>query len=195
MRLHHRPRRLRQRRRGAGGAQAEQAHVGAVHQQEEAAGQGGRILVAGLCAKGGDAGQLLFVELGDDLAGGVVRLGEFHAGVADGAAAGVAGAGLVGLAVEKGLQGGAGVAGMPGDDLVKPVPVLADGFPQVFGDQLVLAGERAIEAHLGGLGLAGDALHAHGADAVLVEKLPGGVEDAVSRARAGGRRRMTFLFL
>jgi hypothetical protein len=60
-------------------------------------------------------------------------------------------------------------------------PGIVGKLPQVFGNQLVLRVEVAIERHLVGAGGLGDRLHADRPDAEPVKQVRRGVEDALAR--------------
>jgi hypothetical protein len=53
---------------------------------------------------------------------------------------------------------------------------------EVFGDQLVLAGEVLIQRALGHPGHRAELVHAGGVDALIAEQLCGGAQDALARA-------------
>jgi hypothetical protein len=76
---------------------------------------------------------------------------------------------------------------MRGNGRVPVLPHLALLFAQVFGDQLVLGREAAIEAHLVGAGFRGNGIDTYAAYAVAIEQLARGIEDPIAYARFGTR--------
>ena len=110
---------------------------------------------------------------------------QLHGRVRQRTAARVTGAGAHRVRVKQRLDLGARIAGVRGYERVPPLPALAHFLAQVLRHQLILGREAAVEAHLVGAGLARDGVHAHRADAMAVEQVARGLEDAVAHPRLG----------
>ncbi len=64
---------------------------------------------------------------------------------------------------------------------------------KIFGDQRIFGREAAVEAHFVGAGFGGDLVDPDAVNAVLVEKLAGGLKDPVAHPRLGRNARAQLL--
>ena len=115
----------------------------------------------------------------------VFVVGNFRRRIAECAATAAVGQGDFKLRFKQGFDLAAGISGMSGHGLVPPGPILAFLFAKIFGDQRILGGEAAVEAHFVGAGFRGDLVDADAVNAVAIKELAGGLKDPVAYPRLG----------
>src|SRR4029453_6501819 len=170
------------RRQRARAAEHAGVDVETVYDEHQPIGEGARITCPGMLGQRVQTGpQILDVSNGDAI-GGMVLVAELRTRGAEGAAPVVRGGHLAGHGAHDGHELASGIVGMGKRRLFhdgRPFPLAT---LEVSDDELVLAGELAVQELLSAAALVDDLLRTHCPGTVLLEKAHGAVKDAVPRS-------------